>query len=135
MFPEAEKQMITSVISRNGTSRDGEFSRVEEYLFVLRFGQQTIVRTNDNMLSEEGESAVSRIWFNFMRTSTPREDLEGQYYPVIINSVEKRIVRIGEPVGKGNPQVEPELGENEVAVWPIRQDGETATWGAIVPTA
>jgi uncharacterized membrane protein len=41
----------------------------------------------------------------------------------------------GEPLGKGNPQVEPELGENEVAVWPIRQDGGTATWGAIVPTA
>jgi adenine-specific DNA-methyltransferase len=135
VFQEAEMQMITSVISRNGTSRDGEFSRVEEYLFFLRFGHQAIVRTNDNMLSEEGESAVSRIWFNFMRTSTPREDLEGQFYPVIVNTVTKRIVRIGEPLGKGNPQIEPKLGKNEVAVWPIRRDAATATWGAIVPTA
>ena len=31
MFPEANMQMITSVISRNGTSRENEFSRVEEY--------------------------------------------------------------------------------------------------------
>jgi adenine-specific DNA-methyltransferase len=134
-FPEAEIQMITTVISRNGTSRDGEFSRVEEYLFILRFGRQTIIRSNDNMLAEEGQSAVSRIWFNFMRTSTPREDLEGQYYPIIVDTSEKTIVRIGEPLGKGNPQVEPELGENEAAVWPIRQDGATGTWGAIVPTA
>lgn len=134
-FPEAEMQMITTVISRNGTSRDGEFSRVEEYIFIVRFGSQTITRSNDNMLAEEGQSAVSRIWFNFMRTSTPREDLEGQYYPVIVNTATKRIVRIGEPLGKGNPQVDPDLGENEVAVWPIRQDGATGTWGAIVPTA
>ena len=135
MFPEAERQMITTVISRNGTSREGEFSRVEEYLFILRIGRQTIVRTNDNMLANEGKSAVSRIWFNFMRTSTPREDLEGQFYPIIVNVTERRIVRIGEPLGKGNPKVEPTLSKNEVAVWPIRQDGGTATWGAIVPTA
>jgi len=135
VFPAAERQMITSVISRNGTSRDGEFSRVEEYLFLLRIGQQTINRTNDNMLADDGQSAVSRIWFSFMRTSTPREQLEGQFYPIIVNAAQKRVVRIGEPVGKGNPQIDPELGESEVAVWPIRQDGATATWGAIVPTA
>lgn len=135
LFPDAERQMITTVISRNGTSREGEFSRVEEYLFILRFGEQTIVRTNDNMLAEEGKSAVSRIWFNFMRTSTPREQLEGQFYPIIVNTVDRRVVRIGEPLGKGNRQVDPPLERNEVAVWPIRQDGATATWGAIVPTA
>jgi adenine-specific DNA-methyltransferase len=135
LFPEAERQMITTVISRNGTSREGEFSRVEEYLFMLRVGRQPIVRTNDNMLASEGKSAVSRIWFNFMRTSTPREDLEGQFYPIVVNVAERRIVGIGEPSGKGNPRVEPKLGKNEVAVWPIRQDGGTATWGAIVPTA
>lgn len=134
-FQGAEIQMITTVISRNGTSRDGEFSRVEEYLFIVRFGRQMIIRTNDNMLANEGKSAVSRIWFNFMRTSTPREDLEGQFYPVIVNTAKRRVVRIGEPVGKGKPVIEPEVRADEVAVWPIRQDGGTATWGAIVPTA
>jgi len=135
LFSDAEMQMITSVISRNGTSRDGEFSRVEEYLFMLRFGCQSIIRSNDNMLSEKVGSAVSRIWFNFMRTSTPRETLEGQYYPIIVDTISKHITRVGEPLGKGKAQVEPLLEENEAAVWPIREDGATATWGAIVPTA
>ena len=135
LFSTARIQMVSSVISRNGTSREGEFSRVEEYLFMVRLGQQSIVRSNDNMLGEEGASAVSRIWFSFMRTSTPREVLEGQFYPVIVDSVHKRVVRIGEPAGRGNPPVTPPLNEGEVAVWPIRQDGGTATWGAIVPTA
>ena len=70
MFPEANMQMITSVISRNGTSRENEFSRVEEYIYILRFGQMGVTRTNDNMLSEDGKGVISRVWFNFMRTST-----------------------------------------------------------------
>ena len=49
LFPEAQMQMITSVISRNGTSRENEFSRVEEYVFILRFGKMGVCRTNDNM--------------------------------------------------------------------------------------
>ena len=39
MFPEARMQMITSVISRNGTSRENEFSRVEEYILFSDSGK------------------------------------------------------------------------------------------------
>ena len=62
MFPESNMQMITSVISRNGTSRENEFSRVEEYLFILRFGQMGVTRTNDNMLSEDGKGVIARVY-------------------------------------------------------------------------
>jgi adenine-specific DNA-methyltransferase len=64
-FPDAKTQMVTSVISQNGTSREGEFSRVEEYLFMLRFGGQGVRRTNDNMLSEQGKGVVTRTWVQF----------------------------------------------------------------------
>ena len=37
MFPEAIMQMITSVINPKGVRRENEFSRCEEYLFVLLF--------------------------------------------------------------------------------------------------
>ena len=79
MFAEANIQMITSVISRNGTSRANEFSRVEEYIFICRLGNMGVVRTNDNMLSEGNEGVISRVWFNFMRTSTPRSKTKGQF--------------------------------------------------------
>lgn len=81
MFPEANMQMITSVISRNGTSRENEFSRVEEYIYILRFGQMGVTRTNDNMLSEDGKGVISRVWFNFMRTSTPRSKTKRPVFP------------------------------------------------------
>ncbi|MCW9016475.1 MAG: site-specific DNA-methyltransferase, partial [Kangiellaceae bacterium] len=50
-FPEAKVQMITTVISQNGTSREGEFSRVDEYILIARIGDSKISRTNDNMLA------------------------------------------------------------------------------------
>ena len=91
LFPEANMQMITSVISRNGTSRENEFSRVEEYLFILRFGTMGVTRTNDNMLSEDGKGVIARVWFNFMRTSTPRSKTKGQFFPIYIDPTKKKI--------------------------------------------
>lgn len=90
LFPEANMQMITSVISRNGTSRENEFSRVEEYLFILRFGTMGVTRTNDNMLSEDGKGVIARVWFNFMRTSTPRSKTKGQFFPIYIDPTKKK---------------------------------------------
>jgi len=134
-FPEGRTQMVTSVISQNGTSRDDEFSRVEEYLYLVRLGAQAITRTSDNMLAAEGKGLVSRVWFNFMRTSTVREKLEGQFYPIFIDPVENRILRMGEPLGAGVHRVDPPHSNNELAVWPIRDDGKEATWGAVPATA
>jgi adenine-specific DNA-methyltransferase len=134
-LPEAKVQMITSVISQNGTSRDGEFSRVEEYLLIARIGESKIGRTNDNMLSAEGKGKVSRVWFNFMRTSTPREKLEGQFYPIFIDPQKSLILQLGDPVGKGVPTPKFVDTKNRVAVWPLRDDGKAATWGAIPDTA
>ena len=134
MFPEANMQMITSVISRNGTSRENEFSRVEEYLFILRFGSMGVTRTNDNMLSEDGKGVISRVWFNFMRTSTPRSKTKGQFFPIFIDPKEERIVKVGEallPSQKADEIVAP---DGLVAVLPIRDDNTEATWGAVPET-
>lgn len=134
MFPEANMQMITSVISRNGTSRENEFSRVEEYLYILRFGSMGVTRTNDNMLSEDGKGVISRVWFNFMRTSTPRSKTKGQFFPIFIDPNEEKIIKVGEallPTQQANEVVAP---EGLVAVLPIRDDNTEATWGAVPET-
>jgi len=134
-LPEAKVQMITTVISQNGTSREGEFSRVDEYILIARLGNSKILRTNDNMLANEGEGKVSRVWFNFMRTSTAKEKLEGQFYPIFINPKTGVILELGEPVGKGNKIPKIDDREDRIAVWPMKDDGTTATWGAVPTTA
>ena len=135
LFPEANMQMITSVISRNGTSRENEFSRVEEYLFMLRFGTMGVTRTNDNMLSEDGKGVIARVWFNFMRTSTPRSKTKGQFFPVYIDPAKKKIIEIGEPLLPTQRPEEIPVKENMVAVFPIKDDNSEATWGAVPDTA
>lgn len=135
LFPEANMQMITSVISRNGTSRENEFSRVEEYLFILRFGTMGVTRTNDNMLSEDGKGVIARVWFNFMRTSTPRSKTKGQFFPIYIDPTKKKIIEIGEPLLPTQRPEEIPAKENMVAVFPIKDDNSEATWGAVPETA
>lgn len=134
LFPEANMQMITSVISRNGTSRENEFSRVEEYLFILRFGTMGVTRTNDNMLSEDGKGVIARVWFNFMRTSTPRSKTKGQFFPIYIDPTEKKIIEIGEPLLPTQKPEEIPAKENMVTVFPIKDDNSEATWGAVPET-
>lgn len=134
MFPEANVQMITSVISRNGTSRENEFSRVEEYLFICRLGSMGVTRTNDNMLSSGEDGVISRIWFNFMRTSTPRSKTKGQFFPIYIDPQEKKVVEIGDalPPNQSSSSVHPRDGL--VAVFPVKDDDSEATWGAVPST-
>lgn len=134
MFPEANMQMITSVISRNGTSRENEFSRVEEYLYILRFGNMGVTRTNDNMLSEDGKGVISRVWFNFMRTSTPRSKTKGQFFPIFIDPKEEKIVSIGEALSPSQNATDVVAPKGQVAVLPIRDDNTEATWGAVPDT-
>lgn len=135
VFSSAKVQMITTVISQNGTSREGEFSRVEEYILIARFGSSKIVRTNDNMLSADDKGKVSRVWFNFMRTSTPREKTSGQFYPIIIDTNSRKIIEIGEPLAKTDP-VPDHIENNEFTmIFPQKDDGTYATWGAIPKTA
>lgn len=50
LFPAAGIQMITSVISAKGVVRTGQFSRVEEYIFILSFGTSSLRQSPYNML-------------------------------------------------------------------------------------
>lgn len=134
LFPESNMQMITSVISRNGTSRENEFSRVEEYIFICRFGKMGVVRNNDNMLSEGSEGIISRVWFNFMRTSTPRRKTKGQFFPIFIDPKGKKIVSIGDSLRLDESATDIAAPRGTIAVFPIKDDGTEATWGAVPET-
>ena len=134
LFPEAKIQMITSVISRNGTNRENEFSRVDEYLFICRLGTMGIVRTNDNMLSVGEEGVIKRVWFNFMRTSTPRSKTKGQFFPIYIDPEKKAITRIGEALKPEDSADDVVAPDGQIAVFPIKDDNTEATWGAIPET-
>lgn len=134
LFPEATIQMVTSVVSRNGTSRENEFSRVEEYIYVCRFGNMTVVRSNDNMLSEGDKGVISRVWFNFMRTSTLRKKSSRQFFPIFIDPSMKKIIKIGKALALDEDTSNIAVPDGCIAVFPIKDNGQEATWGAIQQT-
>lgn len=83
--------MVTSVISAKGVVRTGQFSRVEEYIFVIEFGSSSLVPGIYNMLDNEvkKESERSIEWLGFRRRApqAKRESRPNQFYPVFVHKM------------------------------------------------
>lgn len=73
IFPEANMQMVSSVINPAGVSRHGAFARVDEYIYIIRIGTSEAQRVN---LSDEwrirpnDKRATMLRWNTLIRTGT-----------------------------------------------------------------
>ena len=134
MFPEAKIQMITDVINPGGTNREKEFSRVEEYLFICRFGSSTVTKHNDNMLGNTDEVNKSRVWYSFCRGNNLRHNHNRQFFPIYIDVKTKKIMEVGD-AGSLDMKIEDfPKKEGMEAVFPINSNGEEASWRGIPST-
>lgn len=74
LFPEARLQMITTVIAPQGQQRPGQFSRVDEYLYFVMFGECKVVHTNDPMIdtssSQKRREKQGPNWDSLIRRGT-----------------------------------------------------------------
>lgn len=133
MFPEARIQMISSVISRKGTARADEFSRTNEFIYFVRFGDCQIEKLND-VKSVSGSSEVH--WQPLRRSdlSSKRGTSKGgvaQFYPIYINVNDGKIVHIGEPLTPEDDMNNVPKIEGAVPVFPIRDNGIEMNWGLV----
>lgn len=135
-FPEARIQMVTSVINRAGSSRSGEFARVEEYVFYVMFGSAIVQRWTKTMLnSDEGKDEVPTmptVWFTAMRRGTAsaeRSAWANGFYPVIIDRHNGSFIRVDDPIPEDMSVEDYPLGDTELAIWPIaKSDGKEQVW-------
>lgn len=106
MFPEARIQMVSSVISSQGSTRDGLFSRADEYLFFIFIGKAEVNKSEDDMLNEGQSATKSQLWFQFVRTGKGnlRENSKNLFYPIYIDAKKGIIKSIGDPVPLGVPR-------------------------------
>ncbi|MFW0890987.1 DNA methyltransferase [Clostridium perfringens] len=133
MFPEARIQMISSVISRKGTARADEFSRTNEFIYFVRFGDCQIEKLND-VKSVSGSSEVH--WQPLRRSdlSSKRGTSKGgvaQFYPIYVNVNDGQIVHIGEPLTPEDDMNNVPKIEGAVPVFPIRDNGIEMNWGLV----
>lgn len=145
IFPEATMQMVTSVISAKGAVRRGRFSRVEEYLYFVGFGEAAISPWTSNMLSsytedaevvtdnddlEEG-SLVPIEWLGLRRRepSSTRGSRPNQFYPIFVNIKDGTLHSIGNPIDDHVDRRNVPTPDGTVALWPLKPDGTEMLWG------
>ena len=132
MFPEARIQMVSSVISAKGVVRAGQFSRVEEYLYIVEFGSSALTPTECNMLDSETKKEAAREieWLGFRRRApqAKRESRPNQFYPVFVDVNSGSIEAIGDVVSHGIDRHTVPVPEGCVALWPLSSDGDERLW-------
>lgn len=130
LFPEARIQMVSNVISSQGSTRDGLFSRADEYLFFVFMGSAEVQKSDDDMLNEGQSATKSQLWFQFVRTGKGnlRENSKSLFYPIFVDPIEGRIVSIGEPIPLHVPKETVPVPDGLIAIWPMTSDGREARW-------
>ena len=135
MFPNARMQMITSVISAKGVVRFGQFSRVEEYIFIIELGASSVCANLYNMLDEDIKKTSDREieWLGFRRRApqAKRESRPNQFYPVFVEKSSGVIHSIGDVVRAGIDRNSIPVPQNCVALWPLSKDGDERLWSLV----
>lgn len=140
-FPEAEIEMVTSVISAKGVARFGQFSRVEEFIYFVRLGASEVQLGEQNML-DESRSALAQIgreieWLGLRRRepTARRGARPNQFYPIFVEMTSGHIHSIGDPITDDIDRASVTSPQGTFAVWPLRPNGNEGLWGITPDTA
>jgi adenine-specific DNA-methyltransferase len=138
-FPDGEVVMITSVISAKGAVRPGRFSRVEEHVFFVFFGEATVKWWTSNMLPSAGDEdkrsasqEYAPIEWLLLRRREPtsvRSARPRQFYPIFVSRSDGRIHSIGDVISSDVDRDSVVVPEGTTAFWPLKPDGTEMLWG------
>jgi len=132
LFPEAHIQMISILINRAAVARDNEFSRSNEYMFIVFMGKaapaKLVLEESWNHIENTTKDGVH--WVNLCRTGTNshRQDRPSMFYPILVSKDGKKIVGLGDvlPLNVDRNSYTPP--QDCIAVWPIHSDGSEGRW-------
>jgi adenine-specific DNA-methyltransferase len=134
VFPEANMQMISSVINPSGVSRNNEFYRTDEYIFILRFGTcvPAKVQLSDEWITAKTTGKDKLRWRRIRRQGShdTRSEAANQFYPIYVEKVGKnyKYAGSGESLPLNMPRQEVVIPKNVIAIWPLKPDGTEGCW-------
>ena len=90
LFPEARMQMIACVINHGGVARENEFSRTDEYIFFVMFGDaapQALPLDRQWLGNVKNTTKDKLRWREFRRSGShsTREERPGLFYPIFVD--------------------------------------------------
>ena len=128
MFPEARMQMISTIINPTGSKRADEFSRTNEFIYFVRFGDCSI----EKMDTVKTVSTNSEVHWEPLRRHNAgnlRTKTNTQFYPIYVDKSTNLIKKIGDPVPKDMLVADIPTMDNCETVLPIRDNGLELMWG------
>lgn len=133
LFPDANIQMVSSAINGKGVARGAEFFRVNEYIFIVRFGDcgASELPLSDEWLGNIKTSTTKQVrWGSLMRSGTgaSRQDSPGCFYPIFISKDKKHFMGAGDVVPVGVDRNSVVIPDNVIAIFPIHDDGTEGRW-------
>jgi adenine-specific DNA-methyltransferase len=130
VFPDASIQMVSSVINPKGSARTGRFSRVDEYIYFVFFGDGNVVPWRSDMLREVAETGRKVRWAGLMRNGegSRRSRIPSMFFPIYLEKETGAYHSTGEPPAPEISPSEVPLPNGTVAIWPIDQNGQEMMW-------
>jgi adenine-specific DNA-methyltransferase len=130
IFPEAAIQMISSVINPKGSARTGRFSRVDEYIYFVFFGNSKVTPWRTDMLREVDEGGRSVRWAGLMRNGegSRRTRIPSMFFPIFIDKETGQYHSTGEPPPVDVKPSEIPVPEGAIAIFPIDGNGQELMW-------
>lgn len=136
MFPEAEIQMISSVINPKGSARTGRFSRVDEYIYFLFIGKAEVIPSSSDMLRESDVESRNVRWAGLMRNGegSTRTRIPSLFYPIFIDKDTGKYHSVGEPLAPDASRDSIICPENTIALLPVSGSGQELQWRLFPPS-
>lgn len=134
LFPEARIQMVSSLISPQGNQRKNQFSRLDEYLFFIEFGNsavQKLALTDDWRINADDTRTTHLHWQQLIRNGNngTRRRSPNCFYPIYVSEDGKHFVGAGDPLPIGEPRDNVHIPDGVIPVWPIhKKDGSEGCW-------
>jgi adenine-specific DNA-methyltransferase len=137
LFPEAQIQMVSTIIKPEGTNRFGEFSRTNEFVYFVMFGSARVLPSSDDMSGREREAEGRAIeWRNLRRreNTSVRAARPNQFYAIFVDLAAAKIHSVGDPLPLDVPRSTVTAPAGCVACFPLKPDGTEMLWG-VTPQA
>lgn len=133
LFPEARIQMISCMINPGGVSRHGEFSRTDEYIYMVKFGvsSPTPIKLGKDWLGGVKSTSKNKLhWDSLMRTGTSqlRNDAPNCFYPIYVSKNGKQLLGAGDPLPIDTSRETVVPPKDTIAIFPIHVDGNEGNW-------
>lgn len=139
-FPEGRIQMISTQINPQGTSSGAsEFSRVNEFVFVVALGSVTLTKWSRSMIDNDRESSDVSLdttvrWADFARYggNASRQKSPGAFFPIFVDIETETIHSVGDALGWTVDASSVTAPAGTRAVWPpARPDGSDGRWRTV----